>query len=225
MSWFTSLIFGNRGSAQAIDNRLFDNDLVEELEQRQLLAGNVSVSVAANGNVRITGDAADNHIEFAKDGNGGLYVVGEGDTTVNGLQTFSLGSSEIERQLIINTRGGDDHIDVRDVLISHNFVINSGPGDDMIVISETYCRDLIVNSAMGSDFVALNENVVLGRLSVGMGGGDDFVFVDACNRVLESVRIATSGGDDVIFIGAANIAGGFNLTTSSGSDTRGFPRL
>ena len=124
--------------SKASDNRLFDGDAVESLEDRQLLPrGDVAVVIAPSGDVRITGDAADNQFEFVRDGNDGLYVLGNNGTTVNGQLTFGLGTSTIERRLIINTRGGDDHVVVNDLRIEDDLKINTGAGDDLIVVGES----------------------------------------------------------------------------------------
>ena len=96
---------------------------IDSLESRRMLAGDVSIQLNNAGDISITGDAEANEFTLdSDDGSGGtdLVITGANGTTIsfNGStaasQTIALDTpSSIGRNLRINTRGGDDIINIK----------------------------------------------------------------------------------------------------------------
>jgi len=90
------------------------NLFLEGLESRQLLAGDILASVV-NGQLRISGDAADNGILLRSAAGGGVEVVGTSTgglaTTING-GTSSFITTKALKGVSINLGGGNDSLAV-----------------------------------------------------------------------------------------------------------------
>ena len=116
---------------------------VESLEARQMMAGDVSVSINGNGDLFVIGDGADNNVDISTDlitgdliiaGNEGTNIVFDGEsanTQVISLETdFTLG-----RNLTINMRGGDDEVRVDHLDVVSDVTAVLGSGDDTLDLS------------------------------------------------------------------------------------------
>ena len=116
---------------------------VELLEQRQLLAGLVTVNVSNAGDITITGDQQGNEIEL-NIAAGDLEITGVAGTLISlngvvaGQQLIDLGVDEaVDRDLILKMRGGEDQLSLTNVVISRHLNVNLGRGDDGFVSEAT----------------------------------------------------------------------------------------
>jgi hypothetical protein len=170
---------------------------VERLEHRDLLAGNVLVSVDAAGNLDVRGDSADNRFSIAQTA-AGAFTFTDLDlvtpTTFNGAAgpvTFT----GVTGSLRIDLKAGDDEVQIEEgTSIAGNLDIRMGGGSDAVVIQ--------------ADFFGTAPIDVGGNLDVQTGQGDDTVLVDQFVSVTGSALIDTSdGADNVTISGLTTIAG------------------
>jgi hypothetical protein len=170
---------------------------VELLESRNLLSGDVAVSVVA-GDLIIVGDALDNQIRIDQVGlaAGEFRVTGENLTSING-DSAPLVVSGVTRDVSIALGRQSDKLSVGGAAIP---------------------RDLRISTAGGKDVVLLDVVTTAGQLRVNTGGGDDsvhMVFVGVQGRTL----IATAAGDDVVTREGSLFQGDSLVSTGAGDDT------
>ena len=137
-----SRVSGKRGSnrARRPAQRNQRTLAVESLESRAMLAGNVLVSVDSAGNVRITGDNADNRLTITQSGNGSYLIMGQ-QTTINGLASRTV--TGVRRSLAMDLRGGNDEVTFTGALpggtfgprFTSSFTVRGGAGSDTINIT------------------------------------------------------------------------------------------
>jgi hypothetical protein len=149
---------------------------VELLESRDLLSGNVAVSVT-DGDLIILGDALDNQIRIDQAGlaAGQFRISGENLTSING-DAVPVVVSGVTRD-VLATLGRQS--------------------DKLLLDGAAVPRDLRVSTAGGKDVVLLNDTTVGGQLRVNTGGGDDSVHLLAV-EVQGRTVIATAAGNDVV---------------------------
>ncbi len=194
----------------------------EQLEARNLLAGDLTVSVT-NGTLRIIGDRQDNQVSVSTNDTGDLIVSGLLDTTVNGstdpFVAFA-GTNTVTRNLVIRTSGGNDEVSVDGALVAGNMVVHTGSGNDELdITSATVLGESRITMGGQDDILAIAELDASRRLLVsGRAGDDTFVFGDV--QVNGATRIrAGSGADRVLIAGAMQTEGRFGLKTQKGADT------
>lgn len=116
--------------------------IVESLEQRLLLAGNVKVR-ADDGILFIQGDRAGNDIEITPgDSNGEIRLsgnrLGGSPTTINGKSSLTVRSDSIRILLGM----GDDVVEVRDVQFRDDLLIRNKAGHDQIRLINSSMRSV-----------------------------------------------------------------------------------
>jgi hypothetical protein len=201
--------------------------MAERLERRNLLAGDVTVSVSG-GDLVITGDADDNYLavwhdsiadEWVVEGgrrvDGGVPQIGT-ETTVNGqltLQTFS----GVTGSLIIDLGDGNDQIEISEGTIAGDLVVGLGTGNNVLRLTGGN-----LPATIGFE---LNQNTftrgalsIGGDLSVTSDAGDDLIEIDADVPVEGNVSIVTGDGDDqLVLLGSGTWAVTGNLVLDFGA--------
>jgi hypothetical protein len=160
--------------------------LVEGLEPRCMLAGNVNVFVSG-GTLFVQGDGGDNAVLIQQEGNGVYSVTGldfsdlsnvdsevfdSGPTTINGedLDGDSFVVSGVTNDINVNLGAGDDglgignNLDNLSSLSEECFGVSFLPPDEEISLQalETTLlvpRNLFINLGDGNDFTAIDANV------------------------------------------------------------------
>jgi hypothetical protein len=200
--------------------------VVEQLEGRSMLAGNIAVSVAG-GNLIITGDNRDNAVLVQQGDNPGEYLITGFDFADSGVVGFQAGPTTITGSGTVEVPdlGGTSARLVRNV--TGNIIINMNKGNDAVGVGNSI-----------DDLVALAEACGFG-LGLGSGSGSasgsvtsaavtvdqDKLFVprsliinlgDGNNSV---ATIADVTGSEVITGGknTDNVAVGFGAGSGSGS--------
>ncbi len=97
---------------------------VESLENRELMAGNVTVSFS-NGDLRITGDANANHVQV-RQASPGVYTItgvttGGAATKVNNVANGTITARGVNGNVVVQMGSGNDQLDFG---IGDNRVIN-----------------------------------------------------------------------------------------------------
>lgn len=185
------------------------NLTVQPLEQRQLMAGDVSVTVSEYGNLRITGDGARNGVEVwqAAPGSNTWLVrgtsLGGSATRVNG-HSLVAAFPGVTNDLRIDLNGGSDKVVVRNGIVKDDVVIAGDGGSDKIYLSKMVIKDdLFITSDLvggrGSDTISLVDTVVRDRSFIKTRGGNDKVSITR-SQFRDDLNLDTgSGRDKVVF--------------------------
>lgn len=178
---------------------------VERLENRELMAGDVSAAVQGQMLV-ITGDAEANGIVLTYSSASQSYRVSgtvqdSGQTTINGLDdTTSAAGVEFSgvKQVYVGLGAGDDDFQVGspaavDTVIQQWLTIDMGDGDDNVVLGAAgnapsgaapIARSLSVGTSLNVDLGAGDDHLSIANTSVGFklnitaGDGDDHIDFD-----------------------------------------------
>jgi hypothetical protein len=131
----------------------------QTLENRQLMAGNVTASVT-NHNLVITGDNKDNAIQVVQTGNGAYEILSlDGSTKINGKSSKTF--TGITGDVTISMKGGNDNVYIGQDL--------SGTPTQFTTLP----RNLTVNMGDGGNNFHLNGVTVSGKMSLTAGVGSD----------------------------------------------------
>lgn len=223
---------------------------LDRLEQRQMMAGDVSVQVTG-GDLRITGDELGNGIEINQVGNGqyrvvGLYLDGS-QTTVNGQASFL--AQGVSDDFTIRMRGGGDYVRVYEsaVNVPDDMRIELGDGNDRVYLDRlSVGDDLTILGQEGNDVFYINRLDVgtqrsHGDFQLNMGdginimevygasirrnttitGGRNEDFVEmAWNDFGNDLNVNTRQGIDSISMHASTVDDDLTITSGSGGDAR-----
>lgn len=202
--------------------------LIQPLERRQLLAGNVAVDVV-NDDLVITGDGSDNAIEINADllDTTSLTITGVSDTTINGLGEPAFVSGFFGH-VIIRMAGGDDQVRISRADVPQDLQIDLGAGDDLLAADRVTVREnLTINGRAGDDRILIADTRVFAESNIACGAGDDIAIL-AGGRFREAVRVTGGAGDDVLDTAAASfnvrpiIQGGLGQDRVNSPRAKGF---
>jgi VCBS repeat-containing protein len=148
---------------------------LEQLQQRAMLAGNVSAFVD-RGTLIVTGDIGDNELRITNVGNNMVQLASmSSPTTINNLQ--SVATFHVTKGMIFNMGGGNDVLQFDGITMKQK-------------------NDLVVDMGRGDDNLQFNNMNVL-RIRAVLGDGHDSATVTN-SRVERSLNIFGAGGDDQI---------------------------
>lgn len=207
---------------------------LECLEDRQLLAGNVSVALDA-GALVVTGDDVGNNLVISAGPNAGEVTVSGGkiagqaasETTVNGSLvpvTLPGFGGEIRLQL----QGGDDQVLITNLRMEGSLDAKLGDGDDILSIQSNGPNDtgIVLNDGSSIAFGPARTGVFVG---VDGGAGNDTL---AIRNLKANGYLAFTGGagdDNFVQVGknaALNRLGGsLTLNMGGGADDISIQRL
>src|SRR5262245_17075222 len=150
----------------------YPNVILDSLESRLLLAGNVSASIQG-ADLIIRGDAEDNVVTITSAGSGRLRITGIDQTRVNGQSAVT--TSAISENIIVRMRqGGEDRVALQGPLIlMGDLQALVGQGEFVVEGSAgpvTIRGDLRASSNKDGAINVLNEVRVLGTTSIDTGG-------------------------------------------------------
>jgi large repetitive protein len=201
----------------------------ESLERRLLLAGDVNVSLS-RGTLSVTGDGADNQIAIEYVAPNHYRVTGSDTTLKGGTDSIEVGNVNSIR---VNMREGNNRVEIRGTvgqsfMVTRDLRIQSGRGDDVIVVERADIGGQLRISTLGGDNqVAIVRTNVTGNLSVSTGNGAaDLIAVAGVNARNMSLnggnsgRRAASGYSDIVLTGST-IAGTLTIRTGIGNDLVG----
>jgi hypothetical protein len=206
---------------------------LEQLETRQLLAGNVTVQYI-DFELKITGDNATNAIQvFAIPGNDGsgntIRVVGrsfDGNFHPNGSPIYT------GEATTINRAAGPFNF----IVPSRKISITTRSGNDAVVFGrpqpliETVASGLSINTGAGSDYLSVqnardeNLNPTVFKMTSASGSGADLeneadrVYIDGFHAQ-RSLRLTTGGGNDIVSMNNFGVTNGLTvINTGLGLD-------
>lgn len=181
---------------------------LETLEDKRLLAGDVSVTVV-EGNLLVRGDEASNGVAITSGDAASEYVVvglpvGDAATSING--TF-------ERVVVTGVSGG-----IR---------MGLGRGDDVFNLFQANVRGYVsVATGLGNDHVNIGgpqtqvsdmNTVIQGRLLVDLGEGNDSLRIGG-SEVEQGLEAHGGMGNDDVAIRASRLGGVSSIGTGAGYD-------
>jgi uncharacterized surface protein with fasciclin (FAS1) repeats len=176
------------------------------LEERRLLAGNVTV--ANTDNLYIRGDTLDNQIEIIGNEDGSISIIGKNDTTVNGDAAP------------LTIAGGEIDSSINGVRASYDFGLraNVGQGNDSVLIEGVEFKgSSIVYGGPGNDAVGVYQTNFLDRLLLQTFTGNDSVSIDTAD-VKQDLFVVTLDGEDTVGIDGAQLEGDVFVVTGNGAD-------
>ena len=171
---------------------MFRPDL-ETLEDRRTPAVTASI---VNGNLILTGDAADDLFSIDPI-SPGIYVINGLGTTINGspsLTTSSLPGRVVTGDLRINIGGGNDRVNIGALVVPRDLLFQGGADGNFLSMSGTNIgRHLTVTGSNGSDLAGLSFGAVGGNVTFKLGNGHNNPGI-----------LASSIGGNVSFVGGAD---------------------
>jgi hypothetical protein len=198
----------------------------ESLEDRRVLAGDVTGTVTGGGDLLLTGDANANGIELRGTGTAGEVSVtgftqGGSATTVN--STSSVTFTGVTRHIRVDIGNGADEVRVYGLTVEHELDINGGAGNDVVRIgADPLADNVIVDGLLTVEGESENDTVYIWDVSSGgssfqLGAGNDIL---NCNYLTTTGSNNWAGGDDgdTLSIAGSAIAA-VALTGGSGPDT------
>jgi hypothetical protein len=221
--------------------------VVQQLEQRTLPAGNVTV-VFDGADVVITGDSAANDVHVLFNGvdvvvrglngtkiNGGAadFIAAAGSNTLGGDLEVNLkkgndllyisGGVNVTGDVEVTPSLGNDSTVIKDATVTGDIVIGApfgladDPGHDSVAIITSTADTVSIALGSGNDIAVLENLAASGDVLALFGSGNDLLTGDF--SAVENVLVGMGAGNDVFF--GDFTAGGFGIDLEAGNDTLG----
>jgi hypothetical protein len=210
----------------------------ETLEDRKMMAGNITASVV-NEELVLNGDGAGNQVEVHQTV-GNLYKVkGLNGTTINGKadksfifekgirvdlkggdDEFSMGGlvffDDVDGNLNINMGAGKDKVNLGRVIVDGDTNIDTSTEDDIVNFSTASLRKLTLNTGAGSDSVSMGFSST-SQANINMDlGNDAFVYGGSTS---DSIKVDTGSGDDRVEFFLGGSTGNIDILTGNNKDS------
>lgn len=209
----------------------------ENLEDRKLMAGNITASVV-NDELVLTGDGSANAVEVHQTALNIYKVKGINGTTINGKDDKSF---IVKKGILVDLKGGDDRFDIGGVIaaddVDGRLKIDMGAGADKVNIGRTKVQgETTINTGTEGDTVNIGAFAALHKLTVNTGSGDDSVSTGLAGVGIatinmesgkdkffgsgnfESLRVDSGIGDDDIELFLATSPGNIDLLSGADAD-------
>ena len=188
--------------------------IMESLESRQLLAGNV-LAIVAGSNLTLRGDALDNGIASVVQDGAAITITPDATTSVNGQPAGTPVAVNVPNLQLLRLQmgGGADSVNVtaQTILgVDTAFVArkgvnaNLGAGSDVLTLFGVTTRSIAVNAHTG-------DNVVI-------VGAFDGATTSVPTTVAGSVGIKANAGIDTVDVIGTAIGGSLNVRLDGGSN-------
>ena len=203
--------FGKKNNRRRETSR---RPMIESLENRTVFAGNIVATFdPATRALDLTGDGLDNAVLIRPNAAGGISLLGQLGTTINGAANIPIPVPSLGA-VTVNLQSGDDSISVNGVSMG-SFKLQETFGDDRVRLTGVgVSGGVSINTHSGKDEIRV-DGLFQGAITINSGIHDDQVFVSG--RV--GVVFAAAGSKDLdsnyVFGGA--LGGNKNLTINTGS--------
>jgi hypothetical protein len=194
---------------------------MEHLEGRAMLAGDVVVEIVAD-DLFVTGDGASNEFNILLDESENVVVEG-----INGTEIVFDGksaerhvvTSTLDRDLIIDTGGGDDVVDISDIAVVRSLRVLMRNGTDRLTVNDTSVAEhFSVNGGGGSDLIGLTNTFVGGGTNINGGREGDLIKLDNHIAVVSINVNGSEGNDNVEMIEVMATAANVSVRLDEGAD-------
>ncbi|MGD9635504.1 MAG: hypothetical protein AB7G28_02960 [Pirellulales bacterium] len=195
----------------------------ERLEERQMLAGDVTAQII-KGDLVIRGDDFDNGITITAGTVAGTIVVtgvsaGGAATRVNGTANGAITLSGFSDDFKIKMKGGNDTVTITGLTVRDSLKLKLGQGNDTATFtSVTVLDDAKIKCNYGDDRVTIT-NSVFEELGVKLGSNNDVLSITG-TTVNDKTKLKGGRGSNGLTLGAGNMLA--NLDTDDftlGSNT------
>ena len=199
---------------------------VESLENRQMLAGNVVVSVTGGGDLIVNGSDDSNAIGIQTLSPGLFRITGFDETTINGDSDAEI-ISGVTDDVRINLRSGFNSVIFEDLTIPDLLTVRAENGNDAVIFAGSDIvvgGDMRINLRDGNDAVIsiTSPEIQVGDdLSIRMGDGDDELFLEHFN-VEDRVSINSGAGSDEVDFFDVDVLGQASISLGRGEDLVNF---
>lgn len=187
----------------------------QQLEQRQLLAGNIAVSFQENS-LLITGDTSANQIQVTGTPDGLVQVTGLTGTSINsGSSPFQTGAPV--QNVTIQLGTGNDTVNVHGLVATGFLNIDLAAGTDLSRISDSNIRVLNIDGREGDDVMHFHNVFSHGFITLqGQAGSNTMAVTNmATNRGL---IVTTEGGSDTFAIDNLGVRDDLIISSGGGAD-------
>jgi hypothetical protein len=200
---------------------------LEALEDRWVLSGNVSASLAAiPGQLLIVGDAGDNKIGIATDPFGptkSIRVVGLQGTTVNNAAFASFDMTAFTGINIIFQDGNNElHVDGPFPLangLTGQLTINAGAGSNYFFINNITTNSLLLNAkGPGDNTLYMKNDTIGGTASINTGTGADTVWAQGVNAATMTINTGTGTLNDFVRVADNCVFGSLGISVGDGDE-------
>lgn len=222
-----------------MNRKNYNNRVVrfESLEDRKLMAGNITANVI-NDELVLNGDGSANAVEVHQTAFNIYKVTGLNGTKINGKDDKSF---IVKKGILVDLKGGDDSFEIGGTVfvddVDGRLKIDMGAGKDKVTLGRVRVDgDTTINTSTEDDTIILGL-ASLGKLTVNTGAGHDtfntlfstsgqtVVNMEAGNDKFfgssswNSLKVDSGIGDDTIelFLGTAD--GNIDLQTGANKDT------
>jgi hypothetical protein len=217
----------------------------EGLENRSMLAGDVTVDFIANSLV-VTGDGAANAVLVGDTGNaivitgiqggtsGSTSIVSNTGVSIAG-NVATISKAVLDGDIYINLLNGRDELSIDGInlvagtTIPSKLKVNMGEGNDTLTMGATarniLASDVTLDLDEGEDNLTIDRVEVRslneGNLFIMGGFGVDTIRIGAndTNVIEGDLVIDTGTGNDIVAVDRTNIFADFAIDTSGGNDT------
>lgn len=175
--------------------------VLEALESRKLLAGNVVVTADTSLTATLAGDNKSNQVAITLLSNSqGYLLTGLGGTTLNGLPAVSIPTTSAFNFNIDMGNGNDSVNFFGTSLGTQSINLATGNGKDKVVIDgPTIFGNLTIASGNGKDRISVVNAHITGNLTIGGGNGNDSVIVTPTTKVDGVSNISGGKGHNAMF--------------------------
>ncbi|MBW3540489.1 MAG: peptidylprolyl isomerase [Planctomycetes bacterium] len=192
--------------------------LVERLERRTMLAGNVLAELVG-GDLILTGDGADNSFAVSAVA-GDVRIQGLEGTTINGSADPFVGiagGTSVPRNLVIRGGDGNDKILVgAGVAVGGEVLVEAGDGNDTINLNGLAVQGrIVIRGGAGDDGVSLIDTGAGGDIRIDGETGGLVVGVD--HGLIEEDLVVRNSGTTSVVLDTANIRGSADLKAGGGN--------
>ena len=208
-----------RSRSRLAARRTFAAASLEQLEDRTLLAGNVTAQFLGQS-AFINGDAADNSVQVLVDA-GNVVVRGVNGTTVNGgTNDFVLATNtaSLSRSVFASLSAGNDTFVINGVTVGRDLFVDGGAGNDLLVVSAANVgRSLMLWGGFGNDDIMIDASRVERDTNVfGWAGDDDIIIRNS--TIVDDLSISGQSGQDVIHLDSIQVGDKSRLSGGGGVD-------
>lgn len=192
----------------------------EQLEAKQMLAGDVMVSLVG-GNLLVRGDDAANHVAISSGPTANSFIirgldgtaVKMGDTTA---PETGLVVNNVRGLVNVNMNAGDDVVEVSNATFRLGLSIETGAGNDTVLVGTAATTTPPTTALAAAGDANVNAR---GALNVFTGIGNDTVRM-ASVGVGGFLNIATLSGDDTVQLGESSTAPALAASSLSSASVR-----
>ncbi|MBN8601562.1 MAG: hypothetical protein J0M26_11080 [Planctomycetes bacterium] len=220
---------------------------VESLEDRRLLAGNITATFIG-GNLVLRGDAADNAVLIAQTSANKISITGKSDsgsaTTINGLagpvvftgalnsidadlgggnDQFLVGNSssdvnKLNDEILTGRAASFSGLASARTVVRYGISVRGGNGVDSVAIIADVGGDVYVDLGANNDGIGIQGSVVKGSVVVDGGAGELSNFIIRGTSVSNQVVINGGAGVNRVIVGTSS-ASGLTINTRDSNDS------